>query len=51
VRIDGLEKVLHHTWSMARPGRVRVAFGAAMRLTGDDYQALALQVEQAVKAL
>jgi long-chain acyl-CoA synthetase len=51
VRIDGLEQVLHHTWSMARPGRVRVAFGAAMRLTGEDYQALALQVEQAVKAL
>src|SRR5262249_29956933 len=24
VRIDGLERVLHHTWRMARPGRVRV---------------------------
>jgi hypothetical protein len=36
---------------MARPGRVRVAFGAPLRLSGDDYEALALQVEQAVKAL
>ncbi|MGE3178882.1 MAG: AMP-binding protein, partial [Vicinamibacterales bacterium] len=23
VRLDGLDKVLHHTWKMARPGRVR----------------------------
>ncbi len=30
VRIDGLDKVLHHTWKMARPGRVRVAFGAPL---------------------
>ena len=41
VRIDGLDKVLHHTWKMASPGRVRVAFGAPMRLVGDDYEALA----------
>lgn len=51
VRIDGLDKVLHHTWRMARPGRVRVAFGAPLRLTGDDYEALAKQVEEAVRAL
>ncbi len=51
VRIDGLEKVLHHTWHMARPGRVRVAFGAPMRLVGDDYEALTRQVEEAVRAL
>jgi hypothetical protein len=30
---------------------VRVAFGAPMRLKGDDYAALALQVEDAVKRL
>ena len=46
VRIEGLDKVLHHTWRMARPGRVRVAFGEPMRLTGDDYEALAKQVER-----
>jgi long-chain acyl-CoA synthetase len=51
VRIDGLERVLHHTWHMARPGRVRVAFGVPMRLAGDDYEALARQVEEAVRAL
>ena len=51
VRIVGLDKVLHHTWRMARPGRVRVVFGAPMRLTGDDYAALARRVEEAVKSL
>ncbi len=51
VRIDGLERVLHHTWRMARPGRVRVAFGAPMELSGDDYEALARQVEDAVRKL
>jgi long-chain acyl-CoA synthetase len=51
VRIEGLEKVLHHSWNMARPGRVRVAFGAPLRLVGDDYEALTKQVEKAVRAL
>ena len=51
VRIEGLDKVLHPSWKMARPGPVRVAFGAPMRLVGDDYEALAAQVEQAVKSL
>ncbi len=51
VRLDGLERVLHHTWRMARPGRVRVAFGAPLTLTGDDYEALARQVEDAVRQL
>jgi long-chain acyl-CoA synthetase len=51
VRLEGLDRVLHQSWRMARPGRVRVAFGAPLRLSGDDYEALALQVEQAVKAL
>ena len=51
VRIAGLDKVLHHTWRMARPGRVRVSFGPALHLTGDDYEALARQVEEAVRDL
>ncbi len=51
VRIEGLDKVLHPTWKMARPGRVRVAFGQPLRLAGDDYEALAAQVENAVRAL
>ena len=51
VRIDGADRVLHQTWRMARPGTVRVAFGAPLRLRGDDYAALAQQVEDAVRAL
>jgi long-chain acyl-CoA synthetase len=51
VKLEGLERVLHHTWSMAKPGRVRVAFGAPLKLSGDDYEALAQQVEEAVRRL
>ena len=51
VRIDGLQHVLGVGWHMARPGRVRVAFGAPLRLVGDDYEALAKIVESAVKEL
>jgi long-chain acyl-CoA synthetase len=51
VRIDGLDRVLHHTWKMARPGKVRVAFGKPMQFSGDDYDAIAAQVEAAVRAL
>ena len=51
VRIDGLQHVLRVGWRMARPGRVRVAFGTPLRLVGEDYQALTAQVEAAVRAL
>jgi long-chain acyl-CoA synthetase len=51
VRLVDVHKVLHPTWKMARPGRVEVRFGAPMRLHGDDYAALAKQVENAVRAL
>ncbi len=51
VRLDGVDRVLNPRWKMARPGRVRVAFGAPLRLTGDDYEALAKRVEDAVRAL
>ena len=51
VRIDGLQHVLGVGGHMARPGRVRVAFGAPLRLVGDDYEALAKTVEAAVRGL
>jgi long-chain acyl-CoA synthetase len=51
VRVEGLDKVLHRTMRWPKRGPVRVAFGAPMRLTGEDYQALAKQVEDAVKNL
>ena len=51
VRIDGVDRVLHPSWVMARPGRVRVAFGAPMRLRGDNYADLSRQVEEKVRSL
>jgi 1-acyl-sn-glycerol-3-phosphate acyltransferase len=51
VRIEGLDRILHHAWRMARPGRARIAFGRPMSLEGEDYEALAKRVEDAVRAL
>ena len=51
VRLDGLDRVLHTTWRMARPGRVRVAFGAPLQLRGENYGSLARQVEEQVRQL
>lgn len=51
VRLDGVHEILHTRWKMAKPGRVSVKFGAPMRLNGDDYAALAKQVEDAVRKL
>ena len=51
VRIDGVDRVLHTSWKMAKPGPVSVTFGAPMRLSGDNYAELAKQVEQAVRDL
>ena len=51
VRLDGIDGILPMGASFARPARVRVAFGAPLTLHGDDYSALAKQVEDAVRAL
>jgi long-chain acyl-CoA synthetase len=51
VRVEGVHEILHVKDKMARPGRVRVSFGVPMRLKGDDYAALAKQVEDAVRLL
>ena len=51
VRIEGLEKILHHSWIVPRRGTARVAFGAPMSLRGNDYAALATEVEAAVRSL
>jgi long-chain acyl-CoA synthetase len=51
IRLDGVHKVLHTTWRMAKPGPVSVTFGPPMRLTGDNYAALAKRVQDAVRAL
>jgi 1-acyl-sn-glycerol-3-phosphate acyltransferase len=51
VRLEGVHEILHTKWKMAKPGPVTVKFGAPMRLKGDDYGALAKEVERAVKSL
>jgi long-chain acyl-CoA synthetase len=51
VRLEGVDRILATGSSVARPGRVRVSFGAPLRLRGDDYAALAQRVEDAVRAL
>jgi len=49
VRLEGVNRVLHQSWKVPRPGRVRVGFGPAVILTGHDYTAMARQVEEAVR--
>src|SRR6187397_1390906 len=49
VRIDDVDKLLPVGATFIRPGRVRVAFGAPLRLQGSDYADLASQVERAVR--
>lgn len=51
VRLAGLDKVLHRTWKFPSPGKVTVKFGTPLQLEGDDYAALARQVEAAVRNL
>ncbi len=51
IRIDGVDRVLPVGARSARPGPVRVAFGAPIRFDGDDYAAIARRIEEAVKRL
>jgi long-chain acyl-CoA synthetase len=51
VRIDDVDRLMPVGSTFVRPGRVRVTFGAPLRLRGDDYAGLARQVEERVRAL
>ncbi len=51
IRLRGVEKVLHRHARWPRPGHMEIAFGAPLQLKGEDYPALAKQVEEAVRAL
>jgi len=51
VRLEGLEKILHRTASMATPGRAKVKFGKPLQLSGDEFTAIASQIHDAVEAL
>ncbi len=41
VRLEGVHRVLHQSWRMARPGRVRVTFLDPVTIQGEDYAAAA----------
>jgi long-chain acyl-CoA synthetase len=51
VRLDGVDRVLHPSWKMARRGPVDVRFGAPLAFEGDDYAAMASRLEEAVRQL
>ena len=51
IRIEGLDRVLHRTMRFPKRGPVRIAFGAPIRLSGEDYAGLAKTVEMAVRGL
>jgi long-chain acyl-CoA synthetase len=51
VRLRGVEQILHRGEYFPRPGRVEITFGKPLYLSGDDYPALARQVERAVRDL
>jgi long-chain acyl-CoA synthetase len=51
VRLDGLERVLPRQARFPTRSTARCAFGAPILLTGNDYAALAAEVEAAVRAL
>jgi 1-acyl-sn-glycerol-3-phosphate acyltransferase len=51
IRIEGLDRVLHKSWRMARPGRVHVFIGRPFHPHGDDYAALAQLLEDALRSL
>ena len=51
VRVEGLDKVLHHSWSWPRRGRVEVRFGPPLHLDGDDFARQAKRVEEAARKL
>ena len=51
VRLVGVDRVLHQTWRMARPGPRGRRFGPPLVLEGDDYAALARRVQEEVAKL
>jgi long-chain acyl-CoA synthetase len=51
VKLEHVDRLMPVGSTFVRPGRVRVAFGAPLSLRGDDYAALAAQVEEAVRKL
>ncbi len=44
VRLEGLDRVLHEGWHMAKPGRARIKFGAPLRLEWRQYRGRRLPI-------
>lgn len=51
IRIRGSNRVLRPGWRFPRPGIIHVRIGAPLRLEGEDYQALARQLEEHVRGM
>jgi long-chain acyl-CoA synthetase len=51
VRLEGLDRILHHSWRFPARGIGSVRFGRPMSLKGNDYAALAAEIEAAVRGL
>jgi long-chain acyl-CoA synthetase len=51
VRLDGLDRILHHSWKFPQRGQARVTFGPPISLTGHEYAEMAARIEAAVKNL
>jgi hypothetical protein len=51
IQLEGVERVLHHSWHWPRRGPVRATVGTPLRMEGDDYAALTRRVQDAVVAL
>jgi long-chain acyl-CoA synthetase len=51
VRLAGLDRILHHTWSFPARGGAKITFGSPIWLKGNDYAALSAEVEAAVRSM
>jgi long-chain acyl-CoA synthetase len=51
LRVRGSNRVLHPSWRFPRPGIVRVKIGKPVRLEGEDYAALARQLEELIRSM
>jgi long-chain acyl-CoA synthetase len=51
VRLEGLDRILHHTWKFPQRGKATITFGEPILLKGHDYRAQAAQIEAAVRDL
>jgi long-chain acyl-CoA synthetase len=51
IRLRGLDQVLHRTWKMAKPGRVTIAFGPALDVTGLGVEAATKRLHDSITSL